>query len=93
MNNSKSLLESLKNYLGYVRLMMYVIALVLYLWIPITTFFSFVKLFIIALLLLMMIYLYRKANYYNRHYRIPDMICVFSLLNQVGDMIGGIINK
>ncbi len=93
MKNSKIIFESLKDNLGYVRLIMYVVTLVFFFWIPITTVFVFVKCFIIALLLLIMIYLYKKTNYYSRHYRIPDMICILCLLNQVGYVIWGIINE
>lgn len=87
------MLEYLRHNIGVVRLAIYLITIVFFFFKPIVTGFIFLKLLAILLLLLLLLYLYRKTEFYNVNYRIPDILCIFCLLNQIGYIIWTFINR
>jgi len=50
---------------------------------PLTIGFAVLELLAILLLLLSFYYLYKRLGFYNVNYRIPDILCIFCLLNQM----------
>lgn len=75
-----SMVEKLKQRLGLVRVAVYVIVVTLLFINPINP----VRFLIILILLLLLTFLYKRCNYYNVNYEIPDMLCILYLINQIG---------
>lgn len=50
---------------------------------PLTIGLAVLELLVILLLLLSFYYLYKRLGFYNVNYRIPDILCIFCLLNQM----------
>lgn len=50
---------------------------------PLTIDLAVLEFLAILLLLLSFYYLYKRLGFYNVNYRIPDILCIFCLLNQM----------
>ena len=87
------MLEYLKSNLGLARLAIYIITIALLFSTPATLDFVVLKLLAVLLLLLSFYFLYKRLGFYNVNYRIPDLTCIFCLVNQIGYISWTIIPK
>ncbi len=87
------MLAYLKRNLGLLRLAIYIMTIALLFSTPVTIDFVVLKLLAVLLLLLSFYYLYKRLGFYNVNYRIPDVTCIFCLVNQIGYISWTIIPK
>ena len=87
------MLEYLKSNLGLVRIAIYIITITLLLLTPSTLDFVILKLLAVLLVLFSFYFLYKRLGFYNVNYRIPDLTCIFCLVNQIGYISWTIIPK
>ncbi|SJN27295.1 hypothetical protein FM107_05255 [Sphingobacterium sp. JB170] len=67
--------------------MTYLSTVIIVLFVPQLTAYAILKLLIISSLLLLLFYFYKSLGFFNINYRIPDMICIFCLVSQFGDIV------
>lgn len=81
------MVELLKARLGLIRAIVYIMTVVLLFIDPVSIWGTIAKFSTISLLVFLLYVLYKKCNYYNRNYKIPDTLCMLSLTSQTGHLL------